>query len=65
MVIKLAFNVSSKPSMEATSVAVHKEDPIPAGNPGAAIVNSTTAGQIINMAIQLISSPKTVLSKMV
>ena len=46
------------PSIDEKRVDVHRDAPIPAGSPGAAIVKSTIEGQAINNIVQLISIPK-------
>lgn len=53
--IKLALVGSSRPNIEENNIAAHRDVPIPAGRPGAAIVNNTKAGQAINNIVQLIS----------
>ena len=49
----------SRPRMLAKRVALQSAVPMPAGSPGAATVNSTTAGQTASIIIQLNSMPKT------
>ncbi len=53
--MKLALTGSSSPNIEENNVAAHRDVPMPAGRPGAAIVNKTRAGQAMNNIVQLIS----------
>ena len=43
--MKSLFSESSRPSIDANKVELHKAVPIPAGSPGAAMVKRTIAGQ--------------------
>ena len=60
VVMNTVVCVSSKPNKDAKRVELHKAVPMPAGNPGAAIVNITIAGHATNIAVQVIDVSKTI-----
>ena len=60
VVINIVVCVSSKFNRDANKVELHKAVPMPAGNPGAAIVNNTIAGQATKRAVKVIGISKTI-----
>ena len=59
VVMNTVVCVSFKSNKDAKRVELHKAVPIPAGNPGAAIVNNTIAGQATKRAVKVIGASKT------